>query len=120
MSNSNPKTFQHFLTTVASVTQCHKCNKAMWAAVVNGFAIKVDTTPLNAGEEIEYRLAGIRIWQTRRIGGKGFELQRRTTWHITHSTPDVYALAEHTCNRGLGAPAVNFYEKNQMPTEMDF
>ena len=103
MSNSDPKTFQHFLTTVASVTQCHKCNKAMWAAVVNGFAIKVDTTPLNAGEEIEYRLAGIRIWQTRRVGGKGFELQRRTT-----------------CGRGLGAPAVNFYEKDQMPTEMDF
>jgi len=91
------------ICTVAEATTCAKCQSAVWQAMVNGFKVEVDPTPLDATGEILLRLEGVRIYQTCAVVGRRFQLQRRDAWHITKGDAKAVALAAHDCSRGVSA-----------------
>ena len=91
------------ICTVAEATTCAKCQSAVWVAMVNGFKVAVDPTPLDVTAEIMLRLEGVRIYQTCSVVGSQFELQRRDAWHITKGDAKAIALADHDCSRGVPA-----------------
>ena len=94
MTLSNSRDF--LINSVAKLTQCRRCQGWIYVAHVNGFETKVEPNPLKLDEEVALRLTGSTIYQTLRSGA-GFELQRRTAYHIEKADPREVALAVHDC-----------------------
>lgn len=101
-------TFDCFISTTAKAEQCPKCLKEIWKAVVDGFTYKVDPTPLSPTQEIMLRLEGRQIFQTGRTAG-GFDLAKRSAWHITKGDVSAKALAEHSCDGDDAGVIVELY-----------
>lgn len=87
-------------------------------AMVDGFRVEVDPTPLDATAEILLRMQGVRIYQTCAVVGRRFQLQKRTAWHITKGDAKAVALAGHDCARGVAEIVEIFPELK--PKEADF
>lgn len=109
---------EFLVTTKTKRTNCSRCNSALWEGVVNGFTVKVDPIPLDASAEIMLRLEGVEIYQTFRVAGDSFELQKRSAWHITKGDSRAVALAAHGCGRG-SADFVELFPKPESK-EIDF
>lgn len=104
---------QHLISTPAKPSECPRCKKGIWVAVVNGFTVKVDPTPLDTRQEILLRLAKptVKIFQT--FGTVAFELQKRTSWHITKGDPTVKVLTEHDCDGDDPGIIIDFFATPQ-------
>lgn len=103
--------------SIANPSQCPRCHRQIWTALVIGFPVKVEPTPLNLEDELKERLAGRMVFQTRRVVN-AFELEIRKAHHITNPKPNTYALATHDCNRPGLQPIVDFY-KNPTTTQTE-
>lgn len=105
---------QHLISTPAKPGQCPRCQKGIWVATVSGFIVKADPRPLEIREEILLRLAKpkVKIYQT--FGTIAFELQKRTSWHITKADPKVKVLAEHDCNGDDPGIIIDFFAKPEI------
>ena len=119
-TNSTPNVSRnrYLICTDAEATTCAKCRSAVWVAMVDGFRVEVDPTPLDATAEIFLRMQGVRIYQTCAVVGRRFQLQKRTAWHITKGDAKAVALAGHDCARGVAEIVEIFPELK--PKEADF
>ena len=99
--------------------ECPRCRRQVWKALVNGFEVKADPTPLDASAEIMLRLEGVKIYQTFGVAGSSFELQPRSAWHITKGDPRAIPLAEHKCGQSTNGQTFDLFPKPQLK-EADF
>lgn len=113
MTNFNSS--HHLVSTTAEASECPKCHRGIWIALVNGFEVKVEPTPLNLSEEVVLRMESpkTRIFQTMGIGGK-FELQSRSAWHITKGDAKAIALPEHDCKRNDPGIIIDLFKRAEI------
>lgn len=92
------KMFEHFVSRPASLGVCPRCRQELWEAVVYGFTVRVDPTPLEPIRELECRMAGEKVYQAEN-SGSGFLLRRRSAIDIAKADSRAFALVEHRCHR---------------------
>jgi len=94
LKNLNPS--DHFINSTAKLIQCPKCKGWIYECQVNGWRTRVEPTPLNLSDEIAWRLASRKIYQTIQKGSD-FELEPRTLWQVTKGDPKAIVLGSHDC-----------------------
>ena len=92
------KMFEHFISRPASISFCPRCRQNLWTAIINGFPVKVDPTPLEPRRELQVRLAGEKVYQAENAAS-GFVLRPRSAIDIAKADTRAFALVEHRCGR---------------------
>ena len=93
-----PSQDQFLISTPMDPNLCAKCQRWTYQAIVIGFPIRVEPTPLNLRQELELRLARVRIFQTHPLadGKKALRLRK------AHDIGKGYGYsihAQHDCDR---------------------
>lgn len=102
-----------FISTPAIPDICRKCLSSIWVAMVDGFRVKVEPTPINLETELKLRAKGVRIYQARKVVFQ-FELLNRHSWHIKNSDGSEIVLPAHDCKNPQYGQIVHFFEKPQI------
>jgi hypothetical protein len=101
------------INSLATSSQCARCKGWVYEAFVYGFLTRVEPNPLNLEEEIAMRLEGRKIWETLKRGD-GFELVKRTEWHIKKGSGRALVLADHDCRMPTYFEPAPLFEKPTM------
>jgi hypothetical protein len=93
-----PNPDQFLISTKMDPNICGRCKRWTYQAIVIGFPIRVETTPLNLRQELALRLAGVRIFQTHPLADSGKALKIRRAHDIGKGYG--YTIhAQHDCDR---------------------